>query len=142
MSVPIAVVGWIPKIRIRSGVISEPPPMPVMPTSTPMPRPKMMIAGSTWCRAGELLIDFPDYFGQERAVRQDTKVPTEASDFAADAASPAGAGDPAGVAVRGLRHAYGELTTIEGLDLEAPGHRVLGIVGPSGCGKSTLLELI
>ena len=46
MSVPIAVVGWIPKIRISSGVISEPPPMPVMPTSTPMPKPKRMIAGS------------------------------------------------------------------------------------------------
>jgi NitT/TauT family transport system ATP-binding protein len=93
-------------------------------------------------RRGRSLIDFPDFFGQERAVRQDTKVPTEASDFAADAAPPAGAADPAGVVVRGLRHAYGRLTTIEGLDLETPGHRVLGIVGPSGCGKSTLLELI
>jgi NitT/TauT family transport system ATP-binding protein len=100
-----------------------------------------MIAGSTECRA-ELLIDFPDYFGQEHGVRQDTKVPTEARDFAADARTPSGAADPAGVAVRGLRHAYGDLTTIDGLDLDAPAHRVLGIVGPSGCGKSTLLELI
>ena len=75
-------------------------------------------------------------------MRQDTKVPTEAKDFGAEAGSPAGAGDPAGVAVRGLDHAYGELRTIEGLDLVAPAHRVLGIVGPSGCGKSTLLELI
>ncbi len=55
MSVPIAVVGWIPKIRISSGVISEPPPMPVMPTSTPMPNPKRMIAGSMRInRAGRL----------------------------------------------------------------------------------------
>jgi hypothetical protein len=46
MSVPIAVVGWMPKIRISSGVISDPPPMPVMPTSTPIPSPKTMIAGS------------------------------------------------------------------------------------------------
>ena len=46
MSVPIAVVGEIPKIRISSGVISEPPPMPVIPTSTPMPNPKRTIAGS------------------------------------------------------------------------------------------------
>ena len=75
-------------------------------------------------------------------MRQDTKVPTEARDFSAEAGSPAGAADPAGVAVRGLDHAYGELRTIEGLDLVAPAHRVLGIVGPSGCGKSTLLELI
>jgi NitT/TauT family transport system ATP-binding protein len=89
------------------------------------------------------LIDFPDFFGQERGVRHDTRVPTEATDFAAEARSPAGADDAAaGVSIRGLRHAYGELTTIERLDLEAPAHRVLGIVGPSGCGKSTLLELI
>jgi hypothetical protein len=46
MSVPIAVTGLIPKTRIRSGVISDAPPMPVMPTSRPMPKPKMMIAGS------------------------------------------------------------------------------------------------
>ncbi len=48
----------------------------------------------------------------------------------------------AGVSVRGLRHSYGELLTIERLDLEAEPHEVLGLVGPSGCGKSTLLELI
>jgi ABC-type nitrate/sulfonate/bicarbonate transport system ATPase subunit len=76
-------------------------------------------------------------------VRQDTNVPTEARDFAAGSGSPAGADRAgAGVRARGLRHAYGELTTIAGLDIEAPAHRVLGLVGPSGCGKSTLLELI
>jgi ABC-type nitrate/sulfonate/bicarbonate transport system ATPase subunit len=72
-------------------------------------------------------------------VRQDTKVPTEATGFAADPRSPASA---VGVSVRGLRHDYGELRTIERLDLEAPPLGVLGLVGPSGCGKSTLLELI
>jgi ABC-type nitrate/sulfonate/bicarbonate transport system ATPase subunit len=46
------------------------------------------------------------------------------------------------VAIRGLSHAFGELSTIERLDLAAPAHTVLGLVGPSGCGKSTLLELI
>ena len=46
MSVPIAVTGWIPKIRISIGVISEAPPMPVIPTSRPMPNPKRMIVGS------------------------------------------------------------------------------------------------
>ena len=44
--------------------------------------------------------------------------------------------------MRGLRHAYGDLRTIERLDLEVPAQGVLGLVGPSGCGKSTLLELI
>src|SRR4051812_16527264 len=50
-------------------------------------------------------------------------------------------GDDA-VAIRGLSHAFGELQTIERLDLDAPAHTVLGLVGPSGCGKSTLLELV
>ena len=46
------------------------------------------------------------------------------------------------IQLRGVSHAYGELQTLDGLDLEAPAHGVLGLVGPSGCGKSTLLELI
>jgi len=86
-----------------------------------------------------VVIDFPDLFGQEHGVRQDTKMPTaEASEFAAGAALPAGAS----IAIRGLGHAYGDLETIERLDLTVPAHGVLGLVGPSGCGKSTLLELI
>jgi ABC-type nitrate/sulfonate/bicarbonate transport system ATPase subunit len=46
------------------------------------------------------------------------------------------------VSIRGLGHSYGELQTIERLDLELAAHEVVGLVGPSGCGKSTLLELI
>jgi len=46
------------------------------------------------------------------------------------------------ISMRGLRHSYGELRTIDGLDLAAPARTVLGVVGPSGCGKSTLLELL
>jgi ABC-type nitrate/sulfonate/bicarbonate transport system ATPase subunit len=48
----------------------------------------------------------------------------------------------AAVKISGLEHAFGELRTIAGLDLEARAHEVLGVVGPSGCGKSTLLELV
>ncbi len=73
-------------------------------------------------------------------MRQDTKMPTaEAKDFAAGRASPAAG---ASLSIRGLSHSYGELRTIDRLDLEVPAHGVLGLVGPSGCGKSTLLELI
>ncbi len=54
----------------------------------------------------------------------------------------AAVGGEGGVAIRGLAHSYGELRTIERLDLEVPEHGVLALVGPSGCGKSTLLELI
>jgi len=46
------------------------------------------------------------------------------------------------IALRGVDHAYGELQTLDTIDLEAPAHSVLGLVGASGCGKSTLLELI
>jgi NitT/TauT family transport system ATP-binding protein len=46
------------------------------------------------------------------------------------------------VSIRGLGHSYGELRTIERLDLELGEHEVIGLVGPSGCGKSTLLELV
>jgi ABC-type nitrate/sulfonate/bicarbonate transport system ATPase subunit len=46
------------------------------------------------------------------------------------------------VSISGLGHSYGELQTIERLDLEVREHEVIGLVGPSGCGKSTLLELI
>jgi NitT/TauT family transport system ATP-binding protein len=76
-------------------------------------------------------------------VRQDTKMPSKAQGFAMAVATPA---DPAmpgvGLSIRDLGHSYGELRTIERLDLELPEHGVLGLVGPSGCGKSTLLELI
>jgi NitT/TauT family transport system ATP-binding protein len=56
---------------------------------------------------------------------------------ARDVASPGDA-----VAIEAVEHSYGELRTIERLDLGIEAHGVLGLVGPSGCGKSTLLELI
>ena len=46
------------------------------------------------------------------------------------------------VSIGGVAHSYGELRTIERLDLEVAPNGVVGLVGPSGCGKSTLLELI
>jgi NitT/TauT family transport system ATP-binding protein len=46
------------------------------------------------------------------------------------------------IRIEALRHAFGALETIGGIDLEIAPHRVVGLVGPSGCGKSTLLELI
>jgi ABC-type nitrate/sulfonate/bicarbonate transport system ATPase subunit len=90
-----------------------------------------------------MLIDFPDLFGQERGVRQDTSVPAGTKQFATVPPSPAASEAPgAAVSIRGLGHSYGELEAIGLLDLEVPAHGVLGLVGPSGCGKSTLLELI
>ncbi|HET9184548.1 MAG TPA: ABC transporter ATP-binding protein [Solirubrobacterales bacterium] len=41
-----------------------------------------------------------------------------------------------------MKHSYGQLQTLSGLDLDVAGGSAVGLVGPSGCGKSTLLELI
>src|SRR3954454_7564798 len=45
-SVPTATTGFVPIATIRRGVISEPPPMPVSPTSMPPPNPNRTISGS------------------------------------------------------------------------------------------------
>jgi ABC-type nitrate/sulfonate/bicarbonate transport system ATPase subunit len=47
-----------------------------------------------------------------------------------------------GVALRGVRRSFRELTALEGLELDLRPREVLAVVGPSGCGKSTLLELV
>ncbi len=46
------------------------------------------------------------------------------------------------VAARGLSHSYGELRSLQHVDLEAGEGEVVALVGPSGCGKSTLLEIV
>jgi len=70
-------------------------------------------------------------------------MPAKAKEFAAAGALPASnGGSGVGVSIRELAHSYGDLRTIDEVDLQVPAHAVLGLVGPSGCGKSTLLELI
>jgi len=46
------------------------------------------------------------------------------------------------VVARGLSHSYGELRSLEAIDLDAGPGEVLALVGPSSCGKSTLLEIV
>jgi NitT/TauT family transport system ATP-binding protein len=45
------------------------------------------------------------------------------------------------VVARGLSHSYGELRSLDSIDLEIEPGEAVALVGPSGCGKSTLLEI-
>jgi ABC-type nitrate/sulfonate/bicarbonate transport system ATPase subunit len=73
-------------------------------------------------------------------VRHDTRMKVGSGQIDAASSPPALPGE--GISIRALGHAYGDLRTIERLDLEVAPGEVVGLVGPSGCGKSTLLELI
>ena len=46
------------------------------------------------------------------------------------------------VAVCGVRHSFGEVRAVDGVDLEVPQGSLTAVLGPSGCGKTTLLRLI
>ncbi len=46
------------------------------------------------------------------------------------------------VVARDLSHSYGELRSLDRVDLAAGDGEAVALVGPSGCGKSTLLEIV
>ena len=48
----------------------------------------------------------------------------------------------AGVQLRGVIKAYGDVRVVHGVDLEISDREFMVFVGPSGCGKSTLLRMI
>ncbi|HEX2565252.1 MAG TPA: phosphate ABC transporter ATP-binding protein PstB [Burkholderiales bacterium] len=54
--------------------------------------------------------------------------------------SPAPAGLPPKLSVRGLDFFYGAYQALHGISLDIPQNRVTAFIGPSGCGKSTLLR--
>jgi len=46
------------------------------------------------------------------------------------------------IRVRGLRKRYGEVTAVDGLDLDIRHGEIFGILGPNGAGKSTTVEIL
>ncbi|KFA87282.1 ABC transporter ATP-binding protein [Archangium violaceum] len=48
----------------------------------------------------------------------------------------------AGVVFKNVAKRYGDVSVIEGLDLDIRDHEFMVLVGPSGCGKSTALRMI
>jgi ribosome-dependent ATPase len=46
------------------------------------------------------------------------------------------------VSIQGVMHRYGKSVALQGIDLEIPAGKMVGVIGPDGVGKSTLLGLI
>ena len=44
--------------------------------------------------------------------------------------------------IQGLSHHYGRTRALDGIDLEIPAGRMMGLIGPDGVGKSTLLSIL
>ena len=49
---------------------------------------------------------------------------------------------PPVAALEGVSQRYGRVVALDGVDLEIPAGRTVGIIGPDGVGKSTLLALV
>ena len=46
------------------------------------------------------------------------------------------------ISIRGAHKRYGEITAVDGLDLEVPAGVCFGLLGPNGAGKSTTMRLL
>ncbi len=46
------------------------------------------------------------------------------------------------VQAQGLQKTYGDITALDGLDLDLRGPQILGLVGPNGAGKTTLIKIL
>lgn len=46
------------------------------------------------------------------------------------------------IVVRGLRHAFGDLTVLDGVDLEVARGEVVALLGPNGAGKTTTVRVL
>jgi ribosome-dependent ATPase len=63
-------------------------------------------------------------------------------DIAPDETSAAPVSGAPGVSIKEVTHRYGGTLALDGLSLDIPSGRMVGIIGPDGVGKSTLMALI
>ncbi len=60
----------------------------------------------------------------------------------ADAPVEAGAGQAAGLQLRGVTKEFASFTAVKSLDLDVPVGSFFALLGPSGCGKTTTLRMV
>jgi len=56
--------------------------------------------------------------------------------------SAASAGEAPAISLRGVHKRFGEITAVDGLDLEVPSGVCFGLLGPNGAGKSTTMRML
>ncbi len=70
-----------------------------------------------------------------------TGIAPRVSGVSGPAAEQARAGGPA-ISLRGVVKRFGEITAVNGLDLEVPAGVCFGLLGPNGAGKSTTMRML
>src|SRR5215212_4406917 len=50
--------------------------------------------------------------------------------------------DPLAIRLRGVTKRFGEITAVDGLDLDVPEGTCVGLLGPNGAGKSTTMKML
>jgi NitT/TauT family transport system ATP-binding protein len=76
------------------------------------------------------------------AAQNGSAGPTPGSGPDAGAGARSGVAAGVGLALAGVRHGFGEVCVLDGIDLAVPAGQFVALLGPSGCGKSTLLRLL